>query len=158
MSGFAVPSARHRSAARAIHFTDRVWTNQRGTLHHRAGSARGTLYNVTDNGMLNAVRAADGEIYYRQQRLPRPYNFKRPQSPPTALYLATEEGDVVIVKLGGSLKCWPNTLTDQFFVASPVIVDGSLACAVPKHSSASGLDNRLDQIAVHVGQAESRPL
>ena len=43
------------------------------------------------------------------------------------LYLATEEGDVVIVKLGEKYEVVAtNTLTDQFFVASPVIVDGAL--------------------------------
>jgi len=78
--------------------------------------------------MLNAVRAADGELFYRQQRLPKAYNFKAsPVAANGKLYLATEEGDVVIVKLGEKYEVLAtNTLTDQFFVASPVIVDGSL--------------------------------
>lgn len=110
--------------------TDAIaWTNQRGNSYTAAPVLHaGTLYNVTDNGMLNAVRAADGEIYYRQQRLPKPYNFKAsPVAANGKLYLATEEGDVVVVKLGEKYEVLAtNTLTDQFFVASPVIVDGSL--------------------------------
>lgn len=106
-----------------------VWTNQRGNSYTAAPVLHaGILYNVTDNGMLNAVRAADGEIYYRQQRLGKPYNFKAsPVAANGKLYLATEEGDVVIVKLGEKFEVLAtNTLTDQFFVASPVIADGSL--------------------------------
>jgi outer membrane protein assembly factor BamB len=106
-----------------------VWTNQRGNSYTAAPVLHGgILYNVTDNGMLNAVRASDGEIYYRQQRLPKPYNFKAsPVAANGKLYLATEEGDVVIVKLGEKYEVLAtNTLTDQFFVASPVIVDGAL--------------------------------
>jgi outer membrane protein assembly factor BamB len=106
-----------------------VWTNQRGNSYTAAPVVHGgILYNVTDNGMLNAVRASDGEIYYRQQRLPKAYNFKAsPVAANGKLYLATEEGDVVIVKLGEKYEVLAtNTLTDQFFVASPVIVDGAL--------------------------------
>ncbi|HEY3439096.1 MAG TPA: PQQ-binding-like beta-propeller repeat protein [Paludibaculum sp.] len=106
-----------------------VWTNQRGNSYTAAPVLHGgILYNVTDNGMLNAVRAADGEIFYRQQRLPKAYNFKAsPVAANGKLYLATEEGDVVIVKLGEKYEVLAtNTLADQFFVASPVIVDGAL--------------------------------
>jgi len=106
-----------------------VWTNQRGNSYTAAPVVHGgILYNVTDNGMLNAVRASNGEIFYRQQRLPKAYNFKAsPVAANGKLYLATEEGDVVIVKLGEKYEVLAtNTLTDQFFVASPVIVDGAL--------------------------------
>ncbi|MBL0158073.1 MAG: PQQ-like beta-propeller repeat protein [Bryobacterales bacterium] len=106
-----------------------VWSNQRGNSYTAAPVVHaGILYNVTDNGMLNAVRASNGEIFYRQQRLPKAYNFKAsPVAANGKLYLATEEGDVVIVKLGEKYEVVAtNTLTDQFFVASPVIVDGAL--------------------------------
>jgi len=106
-----------------------VWTNQRGNSYTAAPVVHGgILYNVTDNGMLNAVRASNGELFYRQQRLPKAYNFKAsPVAANGKLYLATEEGDVVIVKLGEKYEVVAtNTLTDQFFVASPVIVDGAL--------------------------------
>jgi hypothetical protein len=43
------------------------------------------------------------------------------------LYLATEEGDVVVVRLGDRFEVLAtNTLTDQSFIASPVIVDGDI--------------------------------
>jgi outer membrane protein assembly factor BamB len=43
------------------------------------------------------------------------------------LYLATEDGDVVVLKLGEKFEVLAtNTLTDQAFIASPVIADGEI--------------------------------
>jgi outer membrane protein assembly factor BamB len=43
------------------------------------------------------------------------------------LYLATEDGDVVVLKLGEKFEVLAtNTLTDQVFIASPVIADGEI--------------------------------
>ena len=42
-------------------------------------------------------------------------------------YLATEEGDVVVVRMGNQLEVLAtNTLADQSFIASPVIVNGAI--------------------------------
>jgi outer membrane protein assembly factor BamB len=43
------------------------------------------------------------------------------------LYLATEDGDVVVVKMGETYEALAvNTLTDQVFIATPAIAGGSL--------------------------------
>jgi hypothetical protein len=65
---------------------------------------------------------------YQQQRLPKPYNFKAsPVGANGKLYLATEEGDVVVVRIGDRFEVLAtNTLTDQSFIASPIIVDGNI--------------------------------
>jgi hypothetical protein len=43
------------------------------------------------------------------------------------MYLATEEGDVVVVRLGNQFGVLAtNTLADQSFIASPVIVGGAI--------------------------------
>ena len=43
------------------------------------------------------------------------------------LYLATEDGDVVVLKMGEKFEVLAtNTLTDQVFIASPAIVDGEI--------------------------------
>lgn len=110
--------------------TDAIaWTNQRGNSYTPSPAlADGKLYMVSDNGMVTCLDAATGEAHYRQQRLPKPYNFK--SSPVAAggrLYLATEDGDVVVLKAGGKFEVLAaNTLPDEFFVASPVVVDGTL--------------------------------
>ena len=43
------------------------------------------------------------------------------------LYLATEDGDVVVIKMGEKFEVIAtNTLEDQVFIASPVIAAGEL--------------------------------
>ena len=106
-----------------------VWTNNRGNsylpspvLHEHK------LYFVADNGMLSCLNAITGEPYYRQQRLPKPYNLKAsPVGANGKLYLATEDEDVVVVKMGEKYEVLAvNTLKDQIFIATPAIAGGSL--------------------------------
>jgi outer membrane protein assembly factor BamB len=106
-----------------------LYTNQRGNPY--TGSPvlhEGKLYFVSDSGMVSCLDAATGKPHYLQQRLPKPYNFK--SSPVAAggnLYLAAEDGDVVVLKLGEQFEVLAtNTMVDQFFVASPVVVDSTL--------------------------------
>jgi hypothetical protein len=60
--------------------------------------------------------------------LPKPYSFKAsPVGANGKLYLATEEEDVVVVKMGDALEVLAtNTLANQSFIASPVVVDGAI--------------------------------
>jgi outer membrane protein assembly factor BamB len=106
-----------------------LWTNNRGNpltpsplLHDNK------LYFVNDSGMLSCLDARTGEAYYKQQRLPKPYNFKAsPVGANGKLYLATEDGDVVVVKMGEKYEVLAtNSLPDQMFIASPAIAGGSL--------------------------------
>ena len=106
-----------------------VWTNNRGNSYTAAPVLHDNkLYMVTDNGMLTCLNASTGEAYYRQQRLPKAYNFKAsPVGANGKLYLATEDGDVVVVKMGEKYEVLAtNTLSDQSFIATPAIFEGSL--------------------------------
>ncbi len=106
-----------------------VWTNDRGNSYTASPVLYDNkLYFITDNGLLNCFNALTGEVYYRQQRLPKPYNFKAsPVGANGKLYLATEDGDVVVVKMGETFEVLAtNTLTDQVFISSPAIAGGSL--------------------------------
>ncbi len=86
------------------------------------------LYVVTDNGMVSAFNATTGEPYYTQTRLPKSYNLKAsPVGANGKLYLATEDGDVVVLKMGEKFEVVAtNTLADQVFIATPVIAAGEL--------------------------------
>jgi outer membrane protein assembly factor BamB len=88
----------------------------------------GILYLLTDNGQLSALDAKTGAPHYQQQRLPKPYNFKAsPIAVNGRLYLASEEGEVIVVKLGPSYEVLTtNTLADQSFIATPVVAAGDL--------------------------------
>jgi outer membrane protein assembly factor BamB len=110
--------------------TDAVlWTQTRGTSYTLSPVLHeGQLYVVTDSGQVSSFNLATGEPYYHQERLPRPYNFKAsPVGANGKLYLASEEGDVIVLKMGEKFEVLAtNTLSDQVFIASPVIVQGQL--------------------------------
>jgi len=60
------------------------------------------------------------------------------------LYLATEEGDVVVVKMGEKYEVLAvNTLTDQMFIATPAIAGGSIYLCSQEALYASGFETLL---------------
>lgn len=106
-----------------------VWSTARGAAYTPSPLLHdGRLYVVSDSGLLSCFDAATGKPYYQQQRLPQPYNFKAsPVGAGGKLYLASEEGDVIVVRMGDRFEVLAtNTFDDQSFVASPVIVDGTI--------------------------------
>ena len=105
------------------------WTNERGNAYSASPVLHdGILYFVTDRGLVNAFDAMTGEKFYHQQRLPETYTFKAsPVAAGGKLYLASEEGDVIVLKLGKEYEVLAvNSMGDEMFVSSPVIVDGKL--------------------------------
>jgi outer membrane protein assembly factor BamB len=106
-----------------------AWSHTRGLAYTTSPVLYDNkLYVVTDNGMVSAFNAVTGEPFYAQTRLPKTYNFKAsPVGANGKLYLPTEDGDVVVLKLGEKFEVLAtNTLTDQVFIASPVIADGEI--------------------------------
>jgi outer membrane protein assembly factor BamB len=86
------------------------------------------LYVLTDSGMLSCYNARTGEPFYQQTRLPKTYSFKAsPVGANGKLYLASENEDVVVVKMGEKFEVLAtNTMTDQMFVATPAIYGGEI--------------------------------
>jgi outer membrane protein assembly factor BamB len=106
-----------------------VWNHTRGMAYTASPVLHeNKLYVVTDNGMVSAFNALTGEPYYTQVRLPKSYNFKAsPVAANGKLYLATEDSDVVVVKMGEKFEViTTNTLVDQVFIATPVIAGGEI--------------------------------
>jgi len=110
--------------------TDAIaWTNVKGNSYTPSPVLHGgKLYMLTDNGQLSCLNAATGEPHYLQTRLPKPYNFK---SSPVAvngkLYLASENEDVIVVKMGETFEVLAtNTLKDQTFIATPAVAGGEI--------------------------------
>ena len=106
-----------------------VWETTRGTSYTASPALHdGRLYIIADNGMMSVFDAATGTPHYLQQRLPKPYNFKAsPLVVNDRVLLATEEGEVVVVKAGNQFEVLAtNTLTDQSFIASPIAVGREL--------------------------------
>ncbi len=106
-----------------------VWSTARGAAYTPSPLLHeNRLYVVTDSGQLSNFNATTGEPLYQQRRLPKPYNFKAsPVGANGKLYLATEEGDVVVVRLGDRFEVLAtNSLGNQSFIASPIIIDGDI--------------------------------
>ena len=106
-----------------------VWESVRGLSYTPSPVLHDNiLYLLTDNGQLSALNAATGQPHYQQTRLPKPYNFKAsPILVSGKLYLATEEGDVVVVKAGPAFEVLAtNTTADQSFIATPAVAAGDL--------------------------------
>lgn len=106
-----------------------VWSETRGTSYTPSPVLYdGKLYMLTDRGMLSCLNAETGEPYYHQVRLPGTHSFKAsPVGAAGKLYLASEEGEVIVVKMGPEFEVIAtNTLKDQIFIASPAIVDGEI--------------------------------
>ncbi len=106
-----------------------LWTNQRGNYYTPSPVLHdGKLYMVTDRGLVSCFDVKTGEAHYHQQRLPQPYTFKAsPVAAGGKLYLASEEGDVIVLRLSPRYEVLAsNTLTDQMFIATPAIADGEI--------------------------------
>lgn len=106
-----------------------VWSTARGVSYTPSPALHdGRLYVVSDAGLVSNFDAATGRPIWQTERLPQPYNFKA--SPVIAagkVYLATEEGDVVVLRAGDAFEVLAtNSLRDQSFIASPVIADGAI--------------------------------
>jgi outer membrane protein assembly factor BamB len=132
MSGFRDPKLMAIKLGREGNLTGTdavLWSETRGLSYTPSPVLfDGKLYTLTDNGMMSCFDAKTGKPYYHQQRLPKPYNFKAsPVGANGKLYLATEDGDVVILKMGEKYEVLAtNTLEDQMFIASPVILNGEI--------------------------------
>jgi outer membrane protein assembly factor BamB len=106
-----------------------LWQNQRGNSYTPSPVLHdGKFYFLTDSGMLSCFDFKTGKPYYAQQRLPKPYNFKAsPVGANGKLYLASEEGDVIVVKMGEKFEVLAtNTLDGQMFVSTPAIAGGEI--------------------------------
>lgn len=106
-----------------------LWTNQRGNSYTPSPVLHdGKLYMVTDRGLVSCFDVKTGEAHYHQQRLPQPYTFKAsPVAAGGKLYLASEEGDVIVLRLSPRYEVLAsNTLTDQMFIATPAIAGGEI--------------------------------
>lgn len=105
-----------------------IWQNKRGNSYTPSPVlADGKLYFVSDNGMLSCFDAKTGTAHY-QQRLPKPYNLKSSLVAANGkLYVSTEEGDILVVKMGESFEVLAvNSFPDQSFIATPAVADGEM--------------------------------
>jgi len=106
-----------------------VWSQQKGNSYTPSPVLfDNKFYVLTDSGMLSCYNAKTGEPYYHMTRLPKSYSFKSsPVGANGKLYLASENDDVIVVKMGETFEVLAtNTMPDQMFIATPAIVGGEI--------------------------------
>jgi outer membrane protein assembly factor BamB len=132
MTGFRDPNLMAIKLGRSGDLTGSdavLWSNKRGNSYTPSPVLYDNkLYTLTDTGMLSCYNARTGAPYYQMTRLPKPYSFKSsPIGVNGKLYMASEDGDVVVVKMGEKFEVLAtNTMADEFFVATPAVVDGEM--------------------------------
>ena len=106
-----------------------VWSQNRGNSYTPSPVLfDNKLYVLTDTGLLSCYNAKTGEPYYQQARLSKTYSFKSsPVGANGKLYLASENDDVVVVKMGEKFEVLAtNTMADETFIATPAIAGGEI--------------------------------
>jgi len=101
-----------------------VWTSK-GSPYTPTPLIYGDLYyTCADNGVLTAYEAKTGNRLY-QQRLPSSFSAS-PVAANGKLYLASEDGDVFVVRVGPTYELLATNAMGQPLMATPAISDGLL--------------------------------
>jgi outer membrane protein assembly factor BamB len=82
------------------------------------------LYISSDNGVLSAYNAKTGERVY-QERLPSSFSAS-PVAADGKLYLASEDGEVFVVRAGPRFELLATNSMNEALMATPAISDGML--------------------------------
>lgn len=102
-----------------------AWTNSKGSPYTPTPIIFGDLFYVlSDNGVFSAYDAKTGELVY-QQRLPTSFSAS-PVAADGRLYLASEDGDVFVVKAGRQYELLARNTMGQPLMATPALSQGML--------------------------------
>lgn len=110
--------------------TDAVlWSNNRGNPYNPSPVLQNDiLYFISDTAMVSAFQASTGARHYQQQRLPGAYSLKAsPVAVKGKLYFATEQGDVVVARMGEKFEVLAtNKVADDIFIATPAVAGNTM--------------------------------
>lgn len=102
-----------------------AWKTVNGSPYTPTPLLYGDLfYALADNGVLSAYDAKTGERIY-QQRLPSSFSAS-PVAANDRLYLASEDGDVFVVKAGRQYELLARNVMGQPLMATPALSQGML--------------------------------
>jgi outer membrane protein assembly factor BamB len=102
-----------------------AWSTSKGSPYTPTPIIYGELfYALADNGVLSAYEAKTGELVY-QQRLPSSFSAS-PVAADGKLYLASEDGDVFVVKAGRKYELVSRNTMGQPLMATPALSQGML--------------------------------
>jgi outer membrane protein assembly factor BamB len=102
-----------------------AWSSTSGSPYTPTPIVYGDLFYVlADNGVLSAYEATTGVRIY-QRRLPSSFSAS-PIAADGKLYLASEDGDVFVVKAGREFELLAKNVMGQALMATPAITQGML--------------------------------
>lgn len=97
-----------------------AWRSSKGSPYTPTPIIYGDLfYTCADNGVLSAYEAKTGELVY-QERLPSSFSAS-PVAADGKLYLASQDGDVFVVKAGRKFELLSTNAMGQPLMATPAI-------------------------------------
>ena len=98
----------------------------------------GRLYTVQNGGILFSRVATTGELVYSGRTGAMGYYYSSPIAADNKIYLASEEGIVVVLDGGEELKVLARNKLDGQILATPAIVDGKIYVRTEDHLYAFG--------------------
>jgi len=102
-----------------------AWSSSKGSPYTPTPIIYGDLFYVlADNGVLSSYDAKTGAVVY-QQRLPSSFSAS-PVAADGNLYLASEDGDVFVVKAGRQYELVAKNVMGQPLMATPALAQGML--------------------------------
>jgi len=102
-----------------------AWRTSKGSPYTPTPIIYGDLlYVVADNGVFSTYDAKSGALVY-QQRLPSSFSAS-PVAADARLYLASEDGDVFVVKAGRQYELLSRNTMGQPLMATPALSQGML--------------------------------
>jgi len=102
-----------------------AWSSTKGSPYTPTPIIYGDqFYVLADNGVLSSYDAKTGELIY-QQRLPSSFSAS-PVAADGKLYLASEDGDVFVVKAGRQYELLSRNVMGQPLMATPALSQGML--------------------------------
>jgi hypothetical protein len=102
-----------------------AWSSSKGSPYTPTPIVYGDqFYVLADNGVLSSYDAKTGAVIY-QQRLPSSFSAS-PVAADGKLYLASEDGDVFVVKAGRQYELLAKNVMGQPLMATPALTQGML--------------------------------
>jgi outer membrane protein assembly factor BamB len=86
----------------------------------------GRLYTVQNGGIVFSRVAKTGELVYSGRTGAGGYHYSSPVAADNKIYIASEEGEVVVLDGGEELKVLAKNNLDSQILATPAIVDGKI--------------------------------
>lgn len=111
-----------------------AWSKMRGGPYMPTPVVYGDLlYTCSNNGVLAAYNAKTGERVYQQRVGSGGAYSASPVAADGKLYLASEDGDVHVVKAGPQYELLSSNKIGEVIMATPAITDGMLIVRSMKH-------------------------